>query len=95
MQRPLRYNKLPRRVVTGYVVSVNIIRALFVVNWLQFESRMIEGQNVGEAILGPVAREISKSAGLVWNHVLQLIEFFAESQIRVCGHNSVVVREVI
>lgn len=41
---------------------------------------MIVRQNVGEAILWPIAWQIGECARLVAANVFQLLEFFAESE---------------
>lgn len=55
---------------------------------------MVVGQDVGEAVLGPVAGQIRERARLVATHMFQFFEFFAESEVRIGGHQSVVIGEV-
>lgn len=87
----------PRTDSTTYrhVVGVDVVRALLVVHRLQLEARVVVGQDVGESVLGSVAGQVGERAGLVPTHVLQLLELFAEAEVRVGGHQPVVVGEVL
>lgn len=50
MQRSLCDDELARRIVTRHVVGVDVIGAFIVVDGLQLESRMVVGEDVGEAV---------------------------------------------
>lgn len=79
VQRALRDDELARRVVARHVVGVDVVRALLVVHRLQLEARVVVRQDVGEAVLGPVAWQVRRGARLVAPYVLQLLELLAES----------------
>lgn len=95
MQRTLGHDKLARRIVPGHIVGVYIVRALLVVYRLQLEARMVVGQDVREPILRPVTRQVGKGARLVAAHMLQLLELFAEPEIGVGRHQSIVFSKVL
>ena len=38
----------------GNVIGVDVVGSFFVVGWEQLETRMVVGENVSEAIFGPV-----------------------------------------
>lgn len=50
MKRSLGDNELTRRIVTRHVIGVDVIGAFVVVDGLQLESRMVVGEDVGEAV---------------------------------------------
>lgn len=74
----LRDDELARRVVSGHVVGVDVVGALLVVDGLQLVARVVVGQDVGEAVLGPVAGQVRRRARLLAPHVLQLLELLAK-----------------
>jgi hypothetical protein len=41
-----------------HIVCIDVVRALFIINRLKFEARVIIWQNVGETILGAIARQV-------------------------------------
>ncbi len=67
------------------VVGVDVVGAFLVVGRLELEPRMVVGQNVGEPILGPVARQVGSRARLVPSNVLQ---FFVLLRKSVTGENA-------
>jgi hypothetical protein len=74
----LRHDELSRRIVTGHIIGVNVVRAFVVVDRLQLEARVVVGKNVGETILGTIAWQISERTRLVAANVLQFLELFAK-----------------
>lgn len=62
-----------------HVISINVVGTFVIVDGLQLESRMVIRKNVCEAILRPIAWQISKCARQVPADVLQLFKLFAET----------------
>ena len=79
----------------GNIVRVDVVGSLFVVGWEQFETRMVVGKNVSEAIFGPVDRQIGRHARLIPSDVLQTVEFFRKEEIWIGGHTTVVLGKVL
>lgn len=62
-----------------HIIGVDVIGAFVVVNRLQLESRVVVWKNVGEAILGTIARKVGECAWLLTSDAFELLELFAES----------------
>lgn len=56
--------------MSGDVVGVDVVGALLVVDGLQLVARVVVGEDVGEAVLGAVARQVRGRARLLAPHVL-------------------------
>ena len=95
MERALRYDKLPLRVESGHKVAVDVVGALLVIGGLQLDAAVVVGQNVGEPVLGPVARQVGGRAGLVPPDMLELLVLLAEPEVAVGRHDAVVLSKVL
>lgn len=67
--------------MTRHIICVDVVRPFVVINWLQLESRVVVGENVGEAILRTIARQIGKCARLVTSNMFKLFKFFTKSEM--------------
>lgn len=80
MQGALRHDELARRVVARHIVGVDVVGALVIVDRLQLKARVVVGEDVGESVLGAIARQVGECAGLITSDVLQLFKLLAESE---------------
>ena len=63
------------------IVGVYVVGAFVIVDRLQFESRVVVRQDVGETILWSIARQVGECAWLIASNVFEFLEFFAESEM--------------
>ena len=61
MERSLGNNKLSLGVVTWYEIGIDIVTSLFIVCWLELDTTVIIGEDVGESI----RRDEKKFCGII------------------------------
>ena len=88
------HDELPGRVESGHKVGVDVVATLVVVARLKLDSRVVVRQDVGEPVLGPVARQVGGRACLLPADVLQLLVLLGEPEVRVGRHDAVVFGKV-
>ena len=95
VERPLGDDELPRGVEPGHEVGVDVVTALVVVARLELDPRVVVWQDVGEPVLGPVARQVGGGARLLPADVLQLLVLLREPEVGVSRHDPVVLGKVL
>lgn len=54
-----------------YEVSIDVVCSLFIISGLKFEAGMVIGEDVGEAVLGPIDGEVCCSTLEIMSNMFQ------------------------
>jgi len=94
VQRSLCDDKFSFGIESWHKTSVDEIAPLFIIRGLKFDPTVVVRQDICEPILGPIYWQVRSSAQLVPTNMLEFLVFFAESEVAVSRHDSIMFGKV-